>query len=234
MFSFFSGETFDPAEGCGLLSRNRPLDILRSFFPTADVDLKNRIDELDRQFMVLMKEYWPDTDFDSILIFFKAFDPDRKLSQNHNKKIENRIEYNYQNNLKEKYEKNNDNDEDDEENDKSSVLNKEEKKKMMEIEDPLKYLGSYMFNNKSKLSDLFQVADALIQNYHNNQNLSIDEGTLLTESSRNVPDVWKNSLYYTISRTLVDLNEEINTDDDRVRAQTVQDLTNSVRYNFKL
>ena len=90
-----------------------------------------------------------------------------------------------------------------------------------------------MFNNKSKLSDLFQVADALIQNYHNNQNLLIDEGTLLTESSRNVPDVWKNSLYYTISRTLVDLNEEINTDDDRVRAQTVQDLTNSVRYNFK-
>ena len=72
-FSHFSflGETFDPAEGCGVLSRNRPLDILRSIFPTAEHDLRNRMDFLNHQFMELIKGYWPDTDYDSL--FAKNF-----------------------------------------------------------------------------------------------------------------------------------------------------------------
>ena len=180
-----------------------------------------------------MKGYWPDTDYDSVLLFFRDFVPDKTLTPN-NEKLEKIIETNNDKIMKEKNNNDDDEEDDEEENDKSSISNKEEKKKLMAYKNPLKYLGSYMFNKLSNLADLFKVADDLIQNYYNDQNLLIDEGTFLTGSSRNVPDIWKNSLYYTLSRTLVDVNEDMNSDDDRLRAQVVTDLANSVRYHLDI
>ena len=191
------------------------------------------MDFLNHQFMELIKGYWPDTDYDSVLLFFRAFDPDKTLTPN-NEKLEKIIESNNDKIMKDKNNNDDDDDEEDEENednDKLSISNKEEKKKLMAYKDPLKYLGSYMFDKLSKLPDLFKAADDLIQNYYNDQNLLMDEGTFSTGSSRNVPDIWKDSLYYTLSRTLVDVNEDMNSDDDRLRAQPVINVANSVRYN---
>lgn len=137
--SEIDGDTFDLAEGCGMCSPNKPLDQLKQFFPSVAEELRLQIEALDADLMEAFKDVYSDTHADNVLLFFKAFDPDRVLPE-----------------LPELPD-----------NSTSSTPGEDALYARDANNDPLKYLGCAMFQRDATVLDVLKNVSRLIQEYYN-------------------------------------------------------------------
>jgi hypothetical protein len=133
------GDTFDLAEGCGMCSPNKPLDQLKQFFPTVAEELRLQIEALDADLLEAFKDVYSDTHADNVLLFFKAFDPDRVLPE-----------------LAEVPDPGS-----------ASTPGEEGQYVRDANNDPLKYLGCAMFQRDATVLDILKTVSRLIHEYYN-------------------------------------------------------------------
>ena len=187
------GDIFDSAEGCGLLSSNKPLEQLRDHFPHEEEILRNQIISLGNEFLDYFRDFMPDTDCDSVLLFFKAFDVDSTLpveklvvgdqieydnglinnscsNNDNNNSVQNNNNIQNNNNTLNNAQNNNNNTQNNNDNNTERELSYEEMKHIEAANDPLKHLGSCMFNKTSKLCDVINVCNILLHSQYQIQN----------------------------------------------------------------
>ena len=215
------GNTFDSAEGCGLLSSNKPLDQLRLIFPAAEQELRLEIEQLGHDFMSMFRDVFPEIDCDSYLLFFKAFDPDGTLPARSSRGRINTLTSSLLNTNKNS-DKNGDKGVD-----KDRVPTVEEMRDSEALQDPLKYLGCHMFNKQSKVDHAIAVAAQLLLNYHLERPLPVDPLTPQPELVR-LPDRWRKGLRYTICRGFQDINDDINLDNDTLQSTILPHFAKNV------
>jgi hypothetical protein len=133
------GDTFDLAEGCGMCSPNKPLDQLKQFCPSVAEELRLQIEALDADLLEAFKDVYSDTHADNVLLFFKAFDPDRVLPE-----------------ISEVPDSGS-----------ASTPGDEAQYARDANNDPLKYLGCAMFQRDATVLDVLKTISRLIQEYYN-------------------------------------------------------------------